>query len=64
MTPSTTHSAHHLRRVFVWELPVRVYHWINALCILALIGTGFLIGDPPAIMTGREAYSNFWFGTT
>ncbi|MBS1554920.1 MAG: Ni/Fe-hydrogenase, b-type cytochrome subunit [Bacteroidetes bacterium] len=64
MTTSTTHSAHHLRRVFVWELPVRVYHWINALCILALIGTGFSIGDPPAIMTGREAYSNFWFGTT
>lgn len=65
MATSVTHSAtHYLRRVFVWELPVRVYHWINAICILALIGTGFLIGDPPAIMTGREAYSNFWFGTT
>lgn len=48
----------------MWELPVRVYHWVNALCILVLIGTGFIIGDPPAILTGREAYQNYWFGTT
>lgn len=53
-----------LRRVFVWQLPVRYYHWLNALCILALIGTGFIIGDPPAIMSGQEAYSHYWFGTT
>jgi Ni/Fe-hydrogenase 1 B-type cytochrome subunit len=53
-----------LRRVFVWQLPVRYYHWINALCILVLTGTGFIIGDPPALMSGKEAYANFWFGTT
>ena len=61
----TTYSkAHLLRRVFVWELPVRYYHWINALCILALIATGIIIGNPPAIMTSREAYASYWFGTT
>lgn len=43
---------------------MRYYHWLNALCILTLIGTGFIIGDPPAILTGREAYQNYWFGTT
>ncbi len=59
-----SHPHKNLRRVFVWELPVRVYHWVNALCILVLIGTGFIIGDPPAILTGREAYQNYWFGTT
>ncbi|MFN8692440.1 MAG: cytochrome b/b6 domain-containing protein, partial [Cyclobacteriaceae bacterium] len=48
-----SHPHKNLRRVFVWELPVRVYHWVNALCILVLIGTGFIIGDPPAILTGR-----------
>ena len=52
-----------LREVFVWELPVRFYHWINALCITALCITGFIIGDPLAIMKGTEAYFNYWFGT-
>lgn len=51
-----------LRRVYVWQLPVRIYHWINALCILALIGTGLIIGNPPAILSGKEAYTFFWFG--
>lgn len=64
MNSSTVHSkAHLLRRVFVWELPVRYYHWINALCIMSLIGTGLIIGNPPAILSGKEAYAFFWFGT-
>jgi Ni/Fe-hydrogenase 1 B-type cytochrome subunit len=64
MHATTVHSkAHFLRRVFVWQLPVRVYHWINAFCILALIATGFIIGDPPAILSGKEASAVFWFGT-
>ena len=25
-----------MERVFVWQLPVRFFHWINALCIVAL----------------------------
>lgn len=33
-----------LRRVFVWELPVRVYHWINAGSIVVLCITGYLMG--------------------
>jgi Ni/Fe-hydrogenase 1 B-type cytochrome subunit len=53
-----------LRRVFVWQLPVRIYHWINALCIVVLIATGLIIADPPAVLSGKEAYANYWFGTT
>ena len=53
-----------LRRVFVWELPVRVYHWVNALAIFVLIVTGFIIGDPPAIQSGAEASHRYWFGVT
>ena len=52
-----------LREVYVWEMPVRVYHWINALCIVALCITGYIIGDPPALASGTEAYANYWFGT-
>ena len=52
-----------LREVHVWELPVRFYHWINALCVVTLCVTGYIIGNPPAFMKGTEAYFNYWFGT-
>lgn len=65
MATTTIHPrARKLRRVFVWQLPVRIYHWINAFSILALIGTGIIIGNPPALITGKEATFSFWFGTT
>jgi Ni/Fe-hydrogenase 1 B-type cytochrome subunit len=51
-----------LVEVYVWELPVRYYHWINALCIVILCITGFIIANPPAIMSGTEATFSFWFG--
>lgn len=50
-------------RVYVWELPVRFYHWLNALCIAALATTGYLIGSPPALQSGGEASFGYWFGT-
>ena len=53
-----------LRRVYVWELPVRFYHWLNALVIVALIVTGFYISNPLALMSQREAaeqYTMGWF---
>ena len=31
---------------YVWEIPVRVTHWVNALSILVLSVTGILIGSP------------------
>jgi len=51
-----------LGRVYVWEIPVRFYHWLNALCILALSGTGYLIGQPLAIQRASEASFSYWFG--
>ena len=33
---------HEFKRIYVWELPVRFYHWLNALCILVLTITGFI----------------------
>ncbi|HMK42601.1 MAG TPA: Ni/Fe-hydrogenase, b-type cytochrome subunit [Dissulfurispiraceae bacterium] len=34
------------QRVYIWELPVRITHWVNALAITALSITGFYIGAP------------------
>ena len=50
-------------RVYVWQLPVRIYHWINALAVSALAITGYLIGAPLAIKSGSEASFSYWFGT-
>jgi Ni/Fe-hydrogenase 1 B-type cytochrome subunit len=52
-----------LRRVFVWELPVRIFHWLNATAIVVLCATGYLIGNPPAMMSSAEASYRFLFGT-
>ncbi|MDH3718704.1 MAG: Ni/Fe-hydrogenase, b-type cytochrome subunit [Planctomycetota bacterium] len=53
-----------MQRVYVWELPVRLYHWVNAACIMALIVTGFIIGGPLTLRgAASEAYQGYWFGT-
>ncbi len=51
-----------LGRVYVWEIPVRFYHWLNFLAILCLAVTGFLIGKPLAIQNAAEASHSYWFG--
>jgi Ni/Fe-hydrogenase 1 B-type cytochrome subunit len=33
-------------RVYVWEVPVRLTHWMNVGAILVLSATGFYIGNP------------------
>lgn len=49
-------------RVYVWQLPVRFYHWINALCVATLAVTGYLIGKPLAVQSAAEASYSYWFG--
>ena len=56
-------NTHTLKEEYVWQLPVRFYHWINALCIVVLACTGYLIGRPVAITSGAEASFGYWFGT-
>jgi Ni/Fe-hydrogenase 1 B-type cytochrome subunit len=50
------------KRVLVWELPVRIFHWINVLCVLTLILSGFLIANPPALLSNAEATNLHSFG--
>lgn len=49
--------------VYVWELPVRIFHWVNALCVVVLGVTGYLIGNPLAFGSAAEASQQYWFGT-
>jgi Ni/Fe-hydrogenase 1 B-type cytochrome subunit len=52
-----------IRRVYVWQLPVRFYHWLNALAVVALAVTGYIIGKPFTIVNAAEASYSYWFGT-
>lgn len=52
------------QRLYVWQFPVRLYHWVNAVCVVILIVTGFIIGRPVALTYSSEAYQQYWFGTT
>jgi Ni/Fe-hydrogenase 1 B-type cytochrome subunit len=50
-------------RVYVWQFAVRMFHWVNALCIVVLCITGYLIGRPIAFSNASEASFSYWFGT-
>ena len=50
-----------LDAVYVYEAPVRLWHWANAAAILTLLVTGYLIGSPPSSVTG-EPSNHFQFG--
>lgn len=58
---STGERARSLQTVYVYEAPVRLWHWVNALLILALCVTGYFIGTPPPSVPG-EASANFQMG--
>jgi Ni/Fe-hydrogenase 1 B-type cytochrome subunit len=49
------------RWVYLWEWPIRVMHWIAALCIVVLTITGLYIGKPYFITSG-EASAHFLMG--
>ena len=47
--------------VYVWEAPVRLWHWVMALAMTVLAVTGYFIGAPTPTTPG-EAGDNFLFG--
>ena len=49
------------RQVYVWQFPVRFFHWVNALAITVLFITGIYIGHPIFVSPG-EAVQNFFMG--
>lgn len=50
------------RLEYVWEFPVRLFHWVNALAITGLFISGLYIGHPVFVTPG-EAVQNFFMGT-
>jgi len=50
-----------LKSIYVYEAPVRLWHWVQALAIVVLTVTGFLIAYPPPSV-GGEASDSFLFG--
>jgi len=51
-----------VEKVYVYEAPVRLWHWINMLAILVLAVTGYLIGNPLPTLSG-EASDHYVMGT-
>ncbi len=50
------------RRVYVWQIPVRLTHWVNVVCIVILAVTGYYIGNPYIRVSPQEAYSPYFTG--
>jgi Ni/Fe-hydrogenase 1 B-type cytochrome subunit len=47
--------------VYVYEAPVRLWHWVNALTIVVLAVTGYFIGSPLPSLPG-EASASYLMG--
>jgi len=54
-------SRHSEEAVYVYEAPLRLWHWLNALCIVLLCLTGYFIGSPLPTMSG-EASDHYVMG--
>lgn len=56
MEPVATSSGPDLQRqyVYVWEFPVRLFHWMNALCVVVLAVSGYMIAGPLAAQRAPE----------
>lgn len=47
--------------VYVYQAPVRLWHWLSALSLVTLAVSGYLIGQPPPTLSG-EAGDHFLMG--
>lgn len=54
-------AAPQVRSVYVYEAPVRLWHWLNAIAIVVLAVTGYFIGVPLPSTPG-EASDHFLMG--
>jgi Ni/Fe-hydrogenase 1 B-type cytochrome subunit len=51
------------RRIYVWEVPVRLTHWLNVIAIVVLSFTGYYIANPYILVSEREPYASYFMGT-
>ncbi|MCF8478966.1 MAG: Ni/Fe-hydrogenase, b-type cytochrome subunit [Rhodospirillum sp.] len=62
VAPEDVASLQKITSVYVYEAPVRLWHWINALAIVVLAVTGYFIGSPPPAAAPGNTFDTFWFG--
>ena len=48
-----------LEPIYVYEAPVRLWHWVMMVAMLFLAATGYLIGSPPPSIGGEATFSYF-----
>ncbi|WP_165174978.1 Ni/Fe-hydrogenase, b-type cytochrome subunit [Desulfovibrio sp. ZJ369] len=51
------------KSVYVYQLPIRLWHWSMAICVSVLIVTGYIIGKPWLSVTGQPC-DTFYMGYT
>ena len=56
------HDPKYQKAVYVFEAPVRIWHWVHALSIAVLCVTGYFIANPLPALQG-EASDHFLMGT-
>ncbi len=49
-----------LEPIYVYEAPVRLWHWVMMVAMLVLAATGYLIGSPPPAIGGEATFSYFF----
>lgn len=49
--------------VYVYQLPIRIWHWVMVIAVSVLIITGYIIGKPWVSVTGEPTYT-FYMGYT
>lgn len=47
-------------KIYVWEVPVRLTHWLNFICLLVLSFTGIYISSPFITAISSEQYIMGW----
>ena len=58
---SGAHDAANQKAVYVFEAPVRLWHWLHTFSFLTLAVTGYLIANPLPSLAG-EASDHFLMG--
>src|SRR3974377_2221778 len=49
------HPENYFRRAYIWQLPVRITHWVTGVCITVLFLSGLYIGTPILTSSGEPA---------
>jgi Ni/Fe-hydrogenase 1 B-type cytochrome subunit len=49
-----------LQQVYVYEAPVRIWHWVMMISMVVLVFTGYLIGSPWSGPSSEATFTNFF----